>query len=145
LCWSPSTGRGWECRCIGTLLIIAIGEQAASEPHLNADILRQVFSYSHLAFMAEAVRHPTEGLSTSVAALLFGSCALYFMAFGYVRRRMFSAWAVTHLVMPAVLVSLIPVGTQVSALVAVVLLFVVVVSFNLGEHARGDGTVSVPQ
>ncbi|KAA2254466.1 low temperature requirement protein A [Solihabitans fulvus] len=113
---------------------------------VQTDILRQVLSYGHLAFiagiiavavgMAEAVAHPLAHLNGAIAGLLFGGCALYLASFGYTRWRMFRKVASTRLAAAAVVLALLPAATLVPALAALVVLVVVLGTLNLVEHVR---------
>jgi low temperature requirement protein LtrA len=110
---------------------------------IQADILRRVLSYGHLAFisaiiavavgLAEVVVHPDHHLDGGVAGLLFGGCALYLATFGYTRWQMFRLWSKTRLVGAAVVLALLPAALVVPALVALGLLAAAVVLLNVWE------------
>jgi low temperature requirement protein LtrA len=116
---------------------------AMATAEIQADILRRVLSYGHLAFisaiiavavgLAEVVVHPDHHLDGGVAGLLFGGCALYLATFGYTRWQMFRLWSKTRLVGAAVVLALLPAALVVPALVALGLLAAAVVLLNVWE------------
>ena len=119
---------------------------AMATADIQADILRRVLSYGHLAFisgiiatavgLAEVVVHPDHHLEGGVAGLLFGGCALYLAAFGYTRWQMFRKWSTTRLIGAAVVVALLPAAPHLPGLAALGLLAAVLLSLNGWEFAR---------
>jgi low temperature requirement protein LtrA len=112
----------------------------------QSDIVREVLSYGHLAFIgaiiavadgsAGVVAHPDQPLDTAAASLLFGGCALYLATFGYTRWRMFRKWATTRLTASVVVIALLPAAIRMPALAALGLLLAVVLSLNVVEFHR---------
>lgn len=112
----------------------------------QSDIVREVLSYGHLAFIsaiiavadgsAGVVAHPDQPLDTAAASLLFGGCALYLATFGYTRWRMFRSWATTRLGASVVVIALLPAAIRMPALGALGLLLAVVLSLNVVEFQR---------
>ena len=113
---------------------------------VQTDIVREVLSYGHLAFIsaiiavadgtATVVAHPDRPLDTAAASLLFGGCALYLAAFGYTRWRMFRSWATTRLGASLAVIALLPAAIHLPALGALGLLLAVVLSLNVVEFQR---------
>jgi len=111
---------------------------------IPADIVRQVLSYGHLAFigaiitvavgMAEVVAEPGDHLHAGVAALLYGGCALYLGTYGYTRWRLFRKISTTRLVAAAVVLALLAVAMVIPALAALILLAVAVILLNAVEY-----------
>jgi low temperature requirement protein LtrA len=118
---------------------------AVATAAVQTDIIRQVLAYGHLVLigaiiavavgLADVVSEPGHALSASVAALLYGGCALYLATFGYTRWRMFRTWAVWRLGAAAVLLALLPAVTHVPAVAALGAVAVVVVALNVAEYA----------
>lgn len=119
-------------------------QHALKTAEVQTDVVRQVLSYGHLAFIAavialaggltEVVAHPGAHLHVDTAALLFGGCALYLAAFGYTRWMMFRLWSKTRLAAGAAALALLPLATQLPALAALSLLAAVVVVLNIVEY-----------
>ena len=113
---------------------------------VQLDIIRLVFSYGHLSFIAsiivvavgmrESVARPGDELSWSTAGLLFGGTALYLATFGFTRWTMFRLVSVTRLTTAAVVLALLPLAPHVPALAAVAALAVVVAVLNVVELLR---------
>jgi low temperature requirement protein LtrA len=111
---------------------------------LRVDLVRQVLSYGHLAFiggiiavavgMSDAVAAPGERLARGVVALLFGGCALYLGTFGYTRWHMFARMSWTRLAGAVVVLAVVPVALVVPGVVALGVLAGVVVGLNAVEH-----------
>ncbi len=112
----------------------------------QTEVVREVLSYGHLLIigsiislavgLAEAVAHPLEKMPLDVAGLLFGGCALYLATFGYTRWRMFRRVSTTRLGSAALLLVLLPVATQVPAVVSVGAIAAVLIALNVEEHRR---------
>jgi len=112
----------------------------------QSEVVREVLSYGHLLLIAsiislavgltEAVAHPTDALRLDVSALLFGGCALYLATFGYTRWRMYRRVSTTRLGSASLLLLLLPISTQVPAMVSVGAIAAVLIGLNLEEHRR---------
>ena len=110
---------------------------------VQLDIIRLVFSYGHLSFIAsiivvavgmrESVAHPGDDLGWGTTGLLFGGTALYLATFGFTRWTMFRLVSVTRLTTAAVVLALLPVAPYVPALAAVTALALVVAVLNVVE------------
>lgn len=119
---------------------------AMTTARLPADIVRQVLSYGHLAFVSgdiafaagvtAAATHPSDRLPTGSLALLFGGSALFLGTFGYTRRRMFRQTAWTRLAAAAVTLAALPLCAPLSALSALVVLALLLVALNVWEYRR---------
>jgi low temperature requirement protein LtrA len=117
---------------------------AVETAEVRTDVIRQVLSYGHLAFIggivaaavgiAEVVAHPDHHLSGGVAGLLYGGSALYLATFGYTRWRMFRQVSRTRLTAAAVVLALLPLSIHLPALAALCLVAAVVVLLNVYEH-----------
>jgi len=109
----------------------------------QADIVRRILTYGHLAFLAgiittavgiaEVVAHPGPRLSLPVAALLYGGCALYLATFGYTRWMMFRQWATRRLIAAGLVLALLPLGVWLPGLAALVFLAAIVGVLNAWE------------
>ncbi|MQY06885.1 low temperature requirement protein A [Actinomadura macrotermitis] len=118
---------------------------ALETAEVQTDIVRQVLSYGHLAFiagvvalaggLAEVVGHPGDHLHPGTAGLLFGGCALYLTTFGYTRWRMFRKMSWTRVAAGLVVLALLPAAPLVPALAALVLVAAVAVALNAVEFA----------
>jgi low temperature requirement protein LtrA len=119
---------------------------AMTTSRLPGDIVRQVLSYGHLAFVSgviafaagisAAATRPSERLPTGSLALLFGGCALFLAAFGYTRWRMFRQMAWTRLATAMATVVALPLCAPLSALAALTVLAALLVALNLWEFQR---------
>jgi low temperature requirement protein LtrA len=123
---------------------------ALSTATVQLDIIRLVFSYGHLAFIAaiivaavgirESVAHPGDHLSAGAAGMLFGGTATYVATFGFTRWTMFRLVSYTRLTTAAVIVALLPIAPHVPALAALSALAVVMVIVNAVELIRVEHT-----
>jgi low temperature requirement protein LtrA len=123
---------------------------------VQTDVVRSVFAYGHLLFiagivavavgLAEVAAHPTDRLPAGPAALLCGGTALYLAAFGYTRWRMFRKVSTTRLGAAAACLLLLPLAPAVPGLVTLTLLAVVLVALNVLEAAvvRGRSAGQAP-
>ena len=150
---------GWQVTAVCTAFVLACSlwwvyfafaaaavAHALEQAEVQTDIVRRIFSYGHLAFVAgiiafavgmgEVVAHPEDRLDVAVAALLFGGCALYLLTFVYTRWMMFRQWSVTRLTAAAAVAVLFPGGLLIPGLAALALLVVVTVVLNLEEHRQ---------
>lgn len=119
---------------------------AMTTSRLPGDIVRQVLSYGHLAFVSgviafaagvtAAATRPSERLPTGSLVLLFGGCALFLGAFGYTRWRMFRQMAWTRLTAAVVTLAALPLCAPLAALSALVVLALLLVALNLWEYRR---------
>ncbi|MBW8483965.1 low temperature requirement protein A [Actinomadura parmotrematis] len=110
---------------------------------VQTDVVRQVLSYGHLAFIVaiiivatglhSVVGRPGEHLHPGTAALLVGGCALYLATFGYTRWRMFRKVAWTRLAAALVVLPLLPAAPHLPALATVALLALLVGVLNVVE------------
>jgi low temperature requirement protein LtrA len=117
---------------------------ALATAEVQTDIVRQVLSYGHLAFiggvivmaggLAEVIAHPDRHLHPGSAALLVGGTALYLATFGYTRWRMFRAWSTTRLSAAAAVLAIGPLAPYVPALATLAAVAAVVVSLNIVEY-----------
>jgi low temperature requirement protein LtrA len=113
---------------------------------LPGDIVHQVLSYGHLAFVGgviafaagvtAAATHPGDRLPTGSLVLLFGGCALFLGAFGYTRWRMFRQMAWTRLAAAAATLVALPPCAPLSALSALTVLAALLIALNLWEYQR---------
>jgi low temperature requirement protein LtrA len=116
---------------------------ALSTAAVQTDVVRSVFAYGHLLFiagivavavgLAEAVAHPDDHLEPGPAALLCSGVALYLATFGYTRWSMFRQVSSTRLGAAAACLLVLPLALVAPALVTVVLLAVVLVGLNTLE------------
>ncbi|MEY9877430.1 low temperature requirement protein LtrA [Streptacidiphilus sp. MAP12-33] len=119
---------------------------AMATSRLPGDIVRQVLSYGHLAFVSgviafaggvtAAATRPGHRLQTGSLALLFGGCALFLAAFGYTRWRMFRLVAWTRLVAAAVTLAATPLCAALPGAAALAVLAALLVALNLWEYQR---------
>ncbi len=119
---------------------------AMATAKIQADIIRLVLSYGHLAFIAsiivvavglrESIAVPTRPLGWGVAGLLYGGAATYLAAFGFTRWTMFRLVSWTRLAAAGVVLALLSLAAVVDALAAVVLLAVVLMVLNTVEYLR---------
>jgi low temperature requirement protein LtrA len=118
---------------------------ALSTAAVQTEVVRSVFAYGHLLFiagivavavgLAEVAAHPTDRLAAGPAALLCGGTALYLAAFGYTRWRMFRKVSTTRLGAAAACLLLLPLAPAVPGLVTLTLLALVLVALNVLEAA----------
>ncbi|MFE9427622.1 low temperature requirement protein A [Kitasatospora sp. NPDC006697] len=110
------------------------------------DLVRQVFSYAHLALVAAViaiavgfhmtVAHPGHPLDPASVGLLYGGSAAYLLTFGYTRWVMFRVPAYTRMAAAALVLALAPVMPGVPALSALAALAVLLVVLNAVEEYR---------
>ncbi|MEV4560669.1 low temperature requirement protein A [Kitasatospora sp. NPDC049285] len=115
------------------------------------DVMRQVFSYGHLALIAgvitvavgfaETVARPGGVLGDGALGLLYGGSVLYLLSFSYTRKMMFGMISPTRLAAAAVVSALLAVLLltplhRLPALAVLVLLAVVLVGLNGWEALR---------
>jgi low temperature requirement protein LtrA len=133
---------------------------ALSTAAVQTDVVRSVFAYGHLLFiagivamavgLAEAVAHPDDHLEIGPAALLCGGAALYLATFGYTRWRMFRQVSSTRLGAAAVCLLVLPLAVVVPALVTLIALALALVGLNVLEavivrRRRAIATAAEPQ
>ncbi|GLW71744.1 low temperature requirement protein A [Kitasatospora phosalacinea] len=125
-------------------------ETAAS----RRDLMRQVFSYGHLALIAgvitvavgfaETVARPGQSLGGGALGLLYGGSALYLVTFAYTRRMMFGLLSPTRLTAAAAVLALLALLLltplhRLPALAVLGLLAAVLVGLNGWEARRVRG------
>ena len=113
---------------------------------VQLDIIRLVFSYGHLSFIAaiivvavgmrESVAHPGDDLSWSTTGLLFGGTAMYLATFGFTRWTMFRLVSVTRLTTAGIVLAVLPLAPHVPALASLSVLALVVAGLNAVELLR---------
>jgi len=113
---------------------------------VQLDIIRLVFSYGHLSFIAaiivvavgmrESVAHPGDDLSWSTTGLLFGGTAMYLATFGFTRWTMFRLVSVTRLTTAAIVLAVLPLAPHVPALASLSMLALIVAGLNTVELLR---------
>jgi low temperature requirement protein LtrA len=113
---------------------------------VQLNVTRHVLSYGHLSFIAaiiavavgmtETIDHPGDRLGWGVVALLYGGTAMYLATFGYTRWMMFRLFSATRVIGAVVVLAVMPIAPQVSALAATALLCVVLVALNIVEYRR---------
>ncbi|WP_042427619.1 low temperature requirement protein A [Streptacidiphilus anmyonensis] len=113
---------------------------------LRGDIVRQVLSYGHLAFVSgviafaagvsAAATHPGARLPPGPLGLLFGGCALFLATFGYTRWRMFRQMSWTRLGAAAAVLAAMALCAPLPALAALGVLAALLVALNLLEYRR---------
>jgi len=110
---------------------------------VQLDIVRLVFSYGHLSFIAsiivvavglrESVANPGDDLSWGTTGLLFDGTALYLETFGFTGWTMFRLVSVTRLTAAA---AVLPLAHVLPALASVSILAAVVITLNVVELLR---------
>ena len=113
---------------------------------VQLDIIRLVFSYGHLSFIAaiivvavgmrESVAHPGDDLSWSTTGLLFGGTAMYLATFGFTRWTMFRLVSVTRLTTAAIVLAVLPLAPHIPALASLSVLALIVAGLNTVELLR---------
>lgn len=119
---------------------------ALATARIQLDIMRLVFSYGHLSFIAAiivatvgmkaAVAAPARQLGWSLTGLLFGATAAYLATFGFTRWVMFRLVSVTRLTAAGVVLIALPAARYVPALAALIGLAVILAVLNVVEFAR---------
>ncbi|WP_051943680.1 low temperature requirement protein A [Streptacidiphilus rugosus] len=119
---------------------------AMTTSRVPTDIVRQVLSYGHLAFVggviafaagvSAAATHPDERLPTGALALLFGGCVLFLATFGYTRWRMFRKMAWPRLISAGAVLLVAPLCARLPALGALGALAGALLLLNAVEYWR---------
>lgn len=119
---------------------------AVASAEKQFDMVRHVLSYAHLGLISaviaiavglhDAVAHPGQHLGAGVAALLYGGCGLFLIAFAYTRWRMFRLWSVTRLTAAAAVLVSLPLASRLPALQAVMWLAGLIVTLDVVEWYR---------
>lgn len=119
---------------------------AVRTARVQAQIVRRVLSYGHLAFLGSiivvsvglhgAIHDPGGRLSGTVAGLLYGGVAAYCASFGFTRWMMFRLVSWTRLAAAGAVLVLLPLALHLTTLAALVLLAVVIVAVNVVEWYR---------
>ncbi|WP_042387875.1 low temperature requirement protein A [Streptacidiphilus melanogenes] len=119
---------------------------AMTTSRLPGDIVRQVLSYGHLAFVSgviafaagvgAAATHPGARLPPGALGLLFGGCALFLAAFGYTRWRMFRQMSWTRLGAAAAVLVAMALCAPLPALASLGVLAALLAGLNLLEYRR---------
>jgi low temperature requirement protein LtrA len=114
--------------------------------HARNTLARDAYSYLHFPMVAgivlvalglhEVLAHPDEALHTERAAALYGGTALYLLAHAAFYGRCTRRLKPHRLVAAVVLLALVPVGTEVDALVSLVIVALLLVALIVYENVR---------